>query len=474
MAVFFRNNCASGWASSRGRALSRLRDSCTALLAMLAVDAILAPFHPAGLPGFIPAAAAQQVVTISYTYDANGTRTSRSDGSRTDHYAFDSHRRLIGANAGSAAPRVSTFRQDADGFRAETVKPTSVHYQLRDRYNGSGVSQVVEDRSEAGAPVRSVTYGAERLSSSRTGVLEVFHGDALGSTRQLTSAQGLVLDNFSYEAFGTERGGMHASGNDFLFAGEKLDADLGWYDLRSRNYDVESGRFSSADAQFHLPNLPQALNSYAYVQNNPVNDLDPLGSMSLIELVVTVGILSTTAALPHSAVAASKCKLSVSARFAPGLRVGPIPPRGDEWTTKSVGVELNAAKSILKGRNIELHWGSVEPLGKEFLDALVDPQSIQADASADITLAFVHGVKGAAGEANAIPGNRAAIAIDALAGAAGTVVAHEIGHCLGFTHVPFDGEVMYPGAEGQINLNKLGKFFNHPQSIRAPGKCRGK
>jgi len=60
------------------------------------------------------------------------------------------------------------------------------------------------------------------------------------------------------------------------FTGEQNDAN-GLEYLRARYYDPALGRFLSRDPFGGLVAVPQSLNRYAYVLNNPVNWIDPWG-----------------------------------------------------------------------------------------------------------------------------------------------------------------------------------------------------
>lgn len=47
--------------------------------------------------------------------------------------------------------------------------------------------------------------------------------------------------------------------------------------MHARYFSAHVGRFQSADPAIAAPGVPQAWNRFAYVQNNPVNNVDPRG-----------------------------------------------------------------------------------------------------------------------------------------------------------------------------------------------------
>jgi len=62
--------------------------------------------------------------------------------------------------------------------------------------------------------------------------------------------------------------------------GEAYEEESQLIFLRNRYYDPELGRFISADSEFGSITNPQSLNPYTYVNNNPLNFIDPTGLRS--------------------------------------------------------------------------------------------------------------------------------------------------------------------------------------------------
>jgi RHS repeat-associated protein len=64
--------------------------------------------------------------------------------------------------------------------------------------------------------------------------------------------------------------------NPYLFQGQRLDEETGLYYFKNRYYDPVHGRFISRDPE----GMVDGPNLYAFVNNNPVNFVDPLGLMA--------------------------------------------------------------------------------------------------------------------------------------------------------------------------------------------------
>lgn len=77
--------------------------------------------------------------------------------------------------------------------------------------------------------------------------------------------------------------------NDFKFTGQQLDSETVFYYLRARHYGPAIGRFPTRDSFCGWVTSPRSQNPYAYVTNNPVFYVDPLGLWGLGDLADAAG-----------------------------------------------------------------------------------------------------------------------------------------------------------------------------------------
>ncbi len=126
------------------------------------------------------------------------------------------------------------------------------------------------------APTREYIYAGSRLMATHEGSnLTYHHADHL-STRVETDSTGNVTRQFGHYPFGEV---WYESGtlDKWKFTSYERDGESG-LDYAIFRYDSSRlGRFMTPDPLAGTIFNPQSLNRYAYVLNDPVNKIDPLG-----------------------------------------------------------------------------------------------------------------------------------------------------------------------------------------------------
>lgn len=121
--------------------------------------------------------------------------------------------------------------------------------------------------------------------------------DHLGSLNCFTDAEGNLLEELSFDAWGQRRNPETWTYDNvpssFLFdrgytGHEHLDA-FGLINMNGRMYDPLSGRFLSTDAYVQAPEFTQSHNRYSYCLNNPLKYTDPDGEFWHIVIGAAVG-----------------------------------------------------------------------------------------------------------------------------------------------------------------------------------------
>jgi RHS repeat-associated protein len=164
-------------------------------------------------------------------------------------------------------PLTTQFAYNGDGARiSKTVGGHTTQYVLD---LATTLPVVISDTDAV------YLYGLDILAQQQAERLYYFH-DGLGSVRQLVDTTGQIETNYAYDPFGMPVMGGDGS-NPYQFTGEAWDAEVELLYLRARYYQPEVGRFVTKDPWSGLMGQPGTLNRFAYVTNNPVNQVDPRG-----------------------------------------------------------------------------------------------------------------------------------------------------------------------------------------------------
>jgi len=212
---------------------------------------------------------------FNFAHDKNGNLVD--DGVNT--YVYDYENRLIHTIRKSDGSILGEYRYDALGRRIKKIASGLTTEFLYDgwRVIGDGVDKKI---------VAEYVYGDwidEVLCMQREDQTYYYHTNKLGSIVALTDASGDVVERYAYDAYGStsimDETGIPLSDsavdNPYMFTGRSLDPETGLYYYRARMYNPETGRFMSKDP-LGMVNGP---NMYTYVNNNPLNFIDPEGKI---------------------------------------------------------------------------------------------------------------------------------------------------------------------------------------------------
>ncbi len=223
--------------------------------------------------------------TLTYAYDANGNLETRGDGTDVDAYTWDAQNRLVTADVQTSAPSgLVSYDYDADGIRRSKTAGGVTTAFLTDK--SRGISQVLVETT--GATTTSYTYGNQLIGQTRAGTTHYRLTDGQLSTRQLTTAAGAVSDTYTFDAFGVQLASTGATPNLYRYDGEQLDPNVGFYYLRARYYDQSTDRFLSTDPALGNAFDPVSLHRYLYANADPIQSNDPTGEISGITVVLGV------------------------------------------------------------------------------------------------------------------------------------------------------------------------------------------
>lgn len=253
------------------------------------------------------------VVTASYSYDGNGNRLT-GPGLAAE-LAYDVQDRLLQAGdanfsytpGGDLKQKVErgdiqTFNYDLLGNLVQVSLPAGrrIDYLIdgRDRRVGRRSNGVL-DRSfvyqdllrplaefgAGGGLVSRFVYAEENSSPAylvRNGSTYQIVADHLGSPRMIVdTASGAIVQRINYDEFGIVLQDTNPGFQPFGFAGGIYDSETRLLHFGARDYDPSLGRWLAKDP---LLFAAEDTNLYAYSGNDPINHLDPTGSLKLKNL----------------------------------------------------------------------------------------------------------------------------------------------------------------------------------------------
>ena len=263
--------------------------------------------------------------TVTYTYDSEGIRTSKSDGTNTTKYLLNGTQILAQTTNG----KTLCFFYDQQGNRVGMADSSNHFYYYI--YNVQGDVIALADAS-TGKLAATYTYDA-------WGKIVKINGE---------NPEDVASTNI-------------ANINPFRYRGYYYDAETGLYYLNSRYYDADTGRFISADG-FASTNIGGPLNSntFAYCGNNPVNRADPSG-----KFFVTALLFIATAIV--CAVTISGCSSQPTSDVGSAQPYVDMPGSNDSNSPNcyayAIGSPTNEQPGGASGRTPS-NWSDVKDVGK--------------------------------------------------------------------------------------------------------------
>jgi RHS repeat-associated protein len=226
--------------------------------------------------------------TSTYTYDADGNltrKTTISTGAYTT-YLYDAFGDLEGVtnfNASNVVQSGETYYYDALGRRAAVFSTAAAPFLTV--YQGA---TPYADFTPASPTTPSVRYlvGDDGLLGrvvAGSPTAQWYLTDNLGSVRELVANNGGIIELITYNAFGSVIGDTNPSGGDrFKYAGGDYSAVTSLDQFGARYYAAGTtsvaGRWTTPDP---IGFDGGDWNLYRYVGNDPTNEVDPSGLISI-------------------------------------------------------------------------------------------------------------------------------------------------------------------------------------------------
>ncbi|MFR3202283.1 MAG: RHS repeat-associated core domain-containing protein [[Clostridium] leptum] len=253
------------------------------------------------------------------TYDEIGNPLTYRDGYQ---FTWQNGRRLASISHGNDS---ISYTYDPDGIRtSKTVNGTTTKYHVM---NGTLLGQTKgSDTIVFLYDEKGNKYGFDYNGTKYYYIFNV-QGDVIGILNQA----GQKIVSYTYDPWGKVLSvdGSEASTigqiNPIRYRGYYYDTETGFYYLQSRYYDPTTRRFLNVDSQLAGTAQVQGYNLFAYCLNNPVNFSDPTGHWpdwgTLLGGVVTVlvGVAAVAAVVGTGGAATPLVALGLASIGAAGL-----------------------------------------------------------------------------------------------------------------------------------------------------------
>ncbi len=214
-------------------------------------------------------------VSKTLAYDVNGNLTSVATSTGTNLYEWDAANRLTAIDARQAGQTTNRTEFTYDGFnrRVRTIEKTNSVIQSETRLIWVA-RRVLESRDANGIILRRYFSRGETIATNSYS----YTRDHLGSIREMLDLSQGVQARYAYDPFGRKTLKTGTIESDLAFTGHvsrrNTDLALTWF----RIYDPDTARWLSRDPIAELGGN----NLYAYVSNDPLNNVDPDGRLAPI------------------------------------------------------------------------------------------------------------------------------------------------------------------------------------------------
>ena len=229
------------------------------------------------------------------TYDAIGNPTSYFNGTRWN-FTWVNGRTLATASDGTSS---LSFAYDANGLRtSKTVNGVSYRY-----YYASGKLM----RMTWGTNTIDFFYDANGTpyAMKYNGTVYYYVTNLQGDVMRIVDASGTVTASYDYDPYGKviSATGTLAGVNPLRYRGYVYDWETGFYYLQSRYYDPAIGRFINADSYASTGQDIIGYNMFAYCGNDPIFRIDydgeGWGLILLTAAVLSCLLTSSENQTPH-------------------------------------------------------------------------------------------------------------------------------------------------------------------------------
>ena len=265
-----------------------------------------------------------------HSQDADGTYLGQAvHGDTPVRITLDAHTRTLRVRTGEEAPRTYHIPSHRwHPYQHRDIKLIGFSHHREDEQllgllviRPERVSGWLHRRQGRPWQARYRLSAAPATEPSPPARIFYIHTDHLGTPQRITNAQQSLVWQADYAPFGQATLTTATLDNPLRFPGQYFDPHTGLHYNYFRDYDPGTGRYIASDPI----GLRGGINTYGYVDSNPVRSIDPLGlvkwtgEMSTIAVIYGGGATRMTFDLTSECVNGKRARVKV---LAGGFSVG--------------------------------------------------------------------------------------------------------------------------------------------------------
>lgn len=215
--------------------------------------------------------------SVALDYDAQGNLLRKERGADVTVFGWNS-RDLLTTVTRNSVP-LARYGSNHAGLRVskealDPLQPGAPPQLILTQWDDENA---VQDRVEGVVVTRYDFAHRQAVAMWSLNSAQLLHADALRSVVVTTSADGTVVSETLYDAWGLPIVRQGFSVNKFAYTGHQYDAETALYYFKARYYDPELGRFISEDPAGGSEGQPASYHRYLYAYANPLAYWDPDG-----------------------------------------------------------------------------------------------------------------------------------------------------------------------------------------------------
>jgi RHS repeat-associated protein len=227
-----------------------------------------------------------------YDYDGNMTNGFTPDGYLyTAEYDAENRMKSIEYTDISSDVHRYEFVYRFDGFLEQIKSFLNGNPQGDIRIIRDGLLPI-QERDELNSVTREYTWGLNKgggigglLAMNAGGQEYSYLYDGKGNVSAILDSNQVIVAKYRYDAFGNLKEQAGSLDQPFMFSTKRYFSDLGLSYYGYRFYSPEIGKWMSRDPIGEAGGL----NLYGFVQNNPVNFVDPEGLVAIADDLIIAG-----------------------------------------------------------------------------------------------------------------------------------------------------------------------------------------